>query len=375
MRSPAGVLWSTCDQRGLVVAEAGGDRTLDAGGIVRTIAIDGDRAAWVAADGVRPERLTVRTIDLSSGEVTVTGTLGKDTDDVINVAVAVARDGRLQASLEKVADDVIRIAVGRDGNLHGVVARRAPRPTCTTLVAGQVGPPKARRGRCPRVVFTHEGSIVSRSASLPGNSGRVTHVDRTGMVRSTIASYSVQLPPPWSPTGDASRSDFKRFPSSGAPLPNRRFRRPIYSSFLVVRDTRARILLGHYGRNALHLIAVCSGSLHLAVLSTKTIFDVNKCATVRPLRASLNLRAMTFRTPQGTFSPLPISNTRCCRLSRIHSAAVRAPGGEGMILQMDGFATTSSAFRAHCTACPYHRTGALRATTDAADGSVSPGKR
>lgn len=171
------VVWTTCDQRGLVVAEAGGNHTLPAAGIVRAVAVDGDRAAWVAAHGARPARLTVRTIDLRSGEVTVAGMLGHDTVNVINVGVAVARDGRLQATLEKLPGD---------------------RATCATLVAGQAGPPSTHPGRCPRfVAFTPEGSIVSKPASLSHSMGRVTRVDRTGVVRSTITTYTAQrLPPP-----------------------------------------------------------------------------------------------------------------------------------------------------------------------------------
>lgn len=164
------VLWTTCDQGGLVIAEGGRTWTVDASGDVRAFALDGDRAAWVTADGARPRKLTVRTLDLGSGEAVVAGSLGEDDAYVIGVTVAVARDGRLQASRERLTGD---------------------RATCATLAEGQTGPPSPRSGPCPHVVaFTPDGSVVSTPASLPGSRGRIARLDRAGMTQATITTYA-----------------------------------------------------------------------------------------------------------------------------------------------------------------------------------------
>ena len=177
----ARVVWPACDGRSLVIADAGGQVSRPAGGDVRALAADGDRVAWLAADAAEPANITVRTLDLATGAARVAGRLGTATGGgAETIHVAVARDGRLRATLEDLGSDTV---------------------TCTTLDERRTTPGPARRGRCPwQVVFTDDGSV--QSEPIGNGSGSIVHRSRSGAAVATVARYAGRVPRPFATDGE-----------------------------------------------------------------------------------------------------------------------------------------------------------------------------
>lgn len=177
------VVWTACDQRSLIVADASvnaGQVVFSAAGRVAAIAADSDRVAWVAADDAEQHQLTVYTRELSSGATTTIGSLGPVTDEAfellsagpageLSIVVAVAQDGRVLASRQDAGPGVV----------------------CTTLSPTEPARPRTLPRHCPRhVVFTGEGSVESQVGDGKNIRGAVRRRARSGAVLGTIVSSS-----------------------------------------------------------------------------------------------------------------------------------------------------------------------------------------
>ena len=180
----ARVVWPACDGRSLVIAGAAGQVSEQpAGGEVRALAADGDRVAWLAADDAEPANITVHTLDLATGAARVAGKLGTATGGgAETIHVAVARDGRLRATLEDLGSEAV---------------------TCTTLDERRMTPGPARRGRCPwQIVFTDDGSVQSEPLAGGDGSGAIVHRARSGAAIATVARYAGRVPRPFATDGE-----------------------------------------------------------------------------------------------------------------------------------------------------------------------------